>query len=68
MIFIIATVMTSWHCFTKFEIIGSNLHDDLLSSCTVSSRVTGTKLDSWQSVSGRSVHTISRPIAPECGD
>ena len=62
MMFITGTIMTSWHCFTKCECIVSRLlvfDGDLLSSCMVSSRVIGTKLDSWQSFSGRSVRTMS---------
>ena len=49
--------------------IGSSLHvldGDLLNSCVISARVTVTKLDSWQSVSGRFVHTV-QSIAQECG-
>ena len=63
MIFILGSVMTSWHCFNTFEIIGSSLPGDLLSSGVAFSRVTGTKLASWQSMYGRSVHTISGPKA-----
>ena len=39
MMFIIGTAVTLWHCFTKFESIGTSLHvfdGDLLSSCMVS--------------------------------